>query len=293
MSYRSSYGSGSPFGVSITPMVKRLLIINAGVFLVAFLLENFTTSTVVRDLLGFSPARFLTRPWTLLTYAFTHVGIFHVFFNLLMLFFFGPPLEGRWGSQPFLRYYLVAAAGGAVFSLMQPYGYVIGASGAIYGLMLAFAMAWPNMPIHVFGIFPVPAKWLVGGMAVISVLYIIAPQADGVAHWAHLGGFVTGFLYLKSQWGPSPWGELPARSRKPKRTPSAILPWMENRKPSEGREVPAAAPARPRAAAARRERELLDDVDRILDKISEQGIASLTEDERKRLDEVSRKRRTN
>jgi membrane associated rhomboid family serine protease len=296
MAYRSSYSTGNPFGFRVTPMVKRLLIINGAVFLLAFILTASGNWGLVRDLLAFSPSTFLTRPWTLLTYAFTHVEVFHVLFNMLVLFFFGPPLEEKWGAQPFLRFYLVSAAGAALFSLLEPNSSVIGASGAVYGVMLAFALNWPNQPVYIFGIFPVAAKWLVGGMAVLSVLYVFGGGPPGISHWAHLGGFITAFAYLKSRWAPNPWGELPARPASKKRSmgASALLPWMGKKEEAPARkETPAVAATRAGRADPKVERELLDDVDRILDKISEHGIASLTEAERQRLDEVSRKRRTN
>jgi membrane associated rhomboid family serine protease len=297
MAYQTSYGGGNPFGLRLTPMVKRLLIINGAVFVAAALLSAASTTSIV-PLLGFSPAHFLTRPWTLLTYAFTHVDFFHVLFNMLALFFFGPPLEERWGAQGFLRFYLVSAAGAALFSLLQPALYVIGASGAVYGVMLAFALYWPNSPIYIFGIFPIAAKWLVGGLALFSILSIMGGGGGGIAHWAHLGGFITAFAYLKSPWAPSAWGEIPtrARTKQSRSSPSALLPWVGKGKEAR-REAPAstaAARTAPQSAAASRaERELLDDVDRILDKISAEGIQSLTAEERKRLDEVSRRRRTN
>jgi membrane associated rhomboid family serine protease len=287
MAYGTSYGMGNPFGFRVTPMVKRLLMVNGAVFILAFLLGR----GFVIEYLAFSWASFFTRPWTLLTYAFTHVEPFHALFNLLLIFFFGPPLEEKWGSQPFLRFFLIGAAGAALFSLLEPRASVIGASGAVYALMLAFAMNWPNQPVYIFGIFPVPAKWLVGGMAVLSVLFILRPTGDGISHWAHLGGFITAFAYLKSPWAPNPWGELPSR-RGAKKTGGSLLPWVGKKKPVR-REAPTPARAQAGGADPKVERELLDDVDRILDKISEQGIGSLTEEERKRLDEVSRKRRTN
>jgi membrane associated rhomboid family serine protease len=291
MAYGQSYGMGNPFGFRITPMVKRLLIVNGAVFLLAFLFVSLGNGRFVLDFLAFRWSTFFSRPWTLLTYAFTHVAVFHLLFNMLALFFFGPPLEEKWGSQPFLRFYLVGAAGAALFSLFEPRAGVIGASGAVYAVMLAFAMNWPNQPVYIFGIFPVPAKWLVGGMAVLSILYVLGPGPPGISHWAHLGGFITAFAYLKSPWAPNPWGELPSRPGA-KKAGTSLLPWVGKKKPVR-REAPTPARAHAGGADPKVERELLDDVDRILDKISEQGIGSLTEEERKRLDEVSRKRRTN
>lgn len=299
MAYRDSYGGFG--GTSVTPWVKRLLIVNAAVFLVSFIMVSVLRYPWFLDLVAFGPARFITRPWTLLTYAFVHVGIGHVLGNLLVLFFFGPPLEARWGSRAFLRFYLASAAGAALFSalfyFLDPANWIIGASGATFGLMMAFAMIWPDMEIHVWGIFPIKAKWLVGIMGFVQLLIAASGSSGGVAVLAHLGGMVTAFLYLKSPWAPHAWGDVPRAPRKSpgKRGGVALVPWSGKKQAAAAAQTATATQARPAAARKGKsnERELLDDVDRILDKISAQGLGSLTEEERKRLDEVSRRYRTN
>lgn len=302
MAYRDSYGGFG--GFSMTPWVRRLLIVNTAVFLVAFTVVSVLGYRAeFLNLVAFGPTRFVTRPWTLLTYAFVHVGIGHVLGNLLTLFFFGPPLEDRWGGRAFLRFYLVAAAGAALFSALfyfwDPANWIIGASGATFGMMLAFAMIWPDMPIHVWGIFPVKAKWLVGIMGFVQFLLAAQGGNSGVAVLAHLGGMLTAFLYLKSPWAPHAWGEVPRPPRRPqqKRSGVALVPWGGKKQAAAASQTATVATARPAAPARNKgkssERELLDDVDRILDKISAQGLSSLTEEERKRLDEVSRRYRTN
>ncbi|HEU4881404.1 MAG TPA: rhomboid family intramembrane serine protease [Longimicrobium sp.] len=299
MAYRDSYGGFG--GTSVTPWVKRLLIVNAAVFLVSFIMVAVLGYRWYLDLVAFGPTRFLTRPWTLLTYAFVHVGIGHVLGNLLVLFFFGPPLEARWGSRAFLRFYLVSAAGAALFSALfyfwDPANWIIGASGATFGLMMAFAMIWPDMEIHVWGIFPIKAKWLVGIMGFVQLLIAASGSSGGVAVLAHLGGMVTAFLYLRSPWAPHAWGDVPRSPRKSpgKRGGVALVPWSAKKQAAAAAQTATATQARPAAARKGKsnERELLDDVDRILDKISAQGLGSLTEEERKRLDEVSRRYRTN
>ena len=301
MAYRDSYAGGFG-GFSITPWVKRLLIANTAIY-VALLLMSFSMPLrqVVEEYLAFKPAEFLLRPWTLVTYAFVHAGVWHLLGNMLMLFFFGPPLEERWGSRGFIKVYLVAAAGGALLSAMlaflSPATWIVGASGATLGIMVAFAMIWPDMPLHIWGIIPVKAKWLVAGLVFINIASGVEGSAGGVAVLAHLGGMLATFLYLKSPWAPPAWGEVPefARRNKPKRGGTALVPWA-GKKPEPARTQAATAtqvrPANKKAVAAA-ERELLDDVDRILDKISSKGLASLTEEERRRLDEVSRRYRTN
>jgi hypothetical protein len=166
--------------------------------------------------------------------------------------------------------------------------HLMGFTGVIYGLLLALALFWPDMEINIFGLLPVKAKWLALVSAAIG--FIISVQSGGFG-LAHLGAFGSAFLFLRSPWAPREWGDIPAPRKAPKRQPKAVVQWA-------GKKDAPVAPAAPRAVAgpprsARAERELLDDVDRILDKISAEGLASLSEDERKRLDEVSRRYRTN
>jgi len=291
MAYRSSYDT--PFRSSVTPWVAKLLIANTAIFIVLLLLGQTSAKGVVDEYLVLNRDKLLTRPWTVVTYAFTHTAVFHYLFNMLGLFFLGPPLEDRWGGRAFLRFYVVAALGGAVFSLFIPGG-VLGASAAVNGLLLAWALIWPDAQIYLFGVIPVKVKYLALALVVFSLINSAGSGGgDGVAHLAHLGGFVAAFLYLKSPWAPSEWGEVPARPSTRKKKENALAAWVGKRR--SGPQPVASTPVTPHPSAPvhRAERELLDDVDRILDKISAQGLGSLTDDERKRLDEVSRRYRTN
>lgn len=276
---------------SITPWVARLLIANTAVFLVVLLLSQTSAGRPVLDYLWLDRELVLTRPWTLLTYAFTHSAPLHYLFNMLGLYFLGPPLEDRWGARAFLRFYLLAALGGAVFSLFLP-GQVLGASAAINGLLMAWALIWPDAQIYLFGVVPVKVKWLVLGYGVLTILGAAGSGGDGTAHYAHLGGFVVAFLFLKSPWAPSEWGSVPSRTGAKKKA-NALTAWVGKKRGAAQPTPSATITPHPSSPARRSERELLDDVDRILDKISAQGLGSLTEDERKRLDEVSRRYRTN
>jgi membrane associated rhomboid family serine protease len=300
MAYASSW-SDTPFRSTITKWVRWLLIANTVVFVLFFLVPPLRAYA---NYLALWPNRLLTQPWSVLTYAFMHAGIGHWFFNMLALFFFGPRLEERWGSREFIKYYLVAALGGAVFSFLAWNSGVVGASAAVNGLLMAWAVYWPDEEVMFFGIFPIKIKWLVMIMGFLSILSAMGNAGDGTAHLAHLGGFVAGFLYLKSPWGPRSWGDIPsARGRKQAASKQkAVVPWSPRRSQQAAQQpgqaaAAAAAAAQQQAASGRRpskaERELLDDVDRILDKISAQGLASLTPEERARLDEVSRRYRTN
>lgn len=286
----SSRGFGFQF--SLTPVVKRLLIANTAIFLLLFVAGG-AGARFALDWLAFQPDRLLTRPWGVFTYMFVHAGFMHLFVNMLVLFFFGPPLEARWGGREFFRFYLVAGLGGVALSFVFAPSGLVGASAACFGVMLAFAMNWPDSPIYVWGIFPVKAKWLVGFLGLMALLSAFGTSGGDVAHFAHLGGLVAGFLYLKLDWRTSrPIERL--RSVAP-RTPRrlAIVPRDEDDEheasgASRGRKGDA-GPVR----SAAEERRLLDEVDRVLDKISARGMSSLTTDERRLLDEVSRQRRLN
>ncbi len=294
----STSGFQNPFGISLTPWVKRLLIANAAVWAVSFILGLSGYRDVVASAMAFTPAEALRKPWTILTYMFAHSGFFHFFFNMLGLFFFGPPLEERWGEREFIKFYLIAGLGGALLSVFTPQVPIVGASAAVYGVMLAYAMYWPDNQVYIYGIFPVKVKWLVLAIVALSVLGAMGSvgAGGGVAYLAHLGGLATAFLYLKSPWAPNPWGPtVPSRSRKEK---GFSLPWQKPKAKPKPVARAAATPATPQNAPGatnqtRDERQLLDDVDRILEKISARGLGSLTEEERKRLDEVSRRYRSN
>jgi membrane associated rhomboid family serine protease len=272
---------GNPFGFVVTHWVKRLLIANGAVFVLTMALPVLTLQ------LAFSPARVVAEPWTIFTigsYMFVHGNFFHLFFNMLVLFFFGPPLEERWTSPEFLKFYLVCGAGGAILSLIFWEYPIIGASAAIYGLMLAFAMYWPDNPIYIWGIFPVKAKWLVTFLIGLSLFYAFSGSAPGVAHIAHLGGAAAAFLYLRSSFSPGPFGPKPKKPKKPRPNVGSALTSL--------RAGSVAKPAQQTRAINREEEKLLDEIDRILDKISARGIESLTAEERTRLDEASRRFKT-
>ena len=272
------------FGLSylLTPMVKRLLIANC----VAFFATAVIGEQRVFDWFAFQPDAVLTRPWGAVTYMFLHADLMHLVVNMLGVFFFGPPLEARWGAREFLRFYFVCGLGGVVLSFLFQPVWIVGASAATYGLMLAFAMNWPTVPIYVWGIFPVQARYLVAFLFLLT-LWGAGPGAEGsnVAHFAHLGGLISGFLYLKADWRPGERMRQIRRTASTRRRRLAIVPRQERSDPlpesqSSGR--------RPREDAA-----LYDRVDAVLDKISAEGMASLTPEELRLLDEVSKRHRSN
>lgn len=293
----TGFGGGSfgavGFGFSLSPWVKRLLIANAAVFLL-MALGILPARWAVRTF-GFSPADFLTHPWSPLTYMFVHAGFWHLFFNLVGVFFFGPPLERAWGSVFFIRYYLVAGLGGALVSILLlplpavgAQQIVVGASGALFGLLLAFALKWPEALIYIWGVLPVKAKWFVTIFGFMALWGTLSGAGGGVAHWAHLGGLATGYLYLRFDdriaWmlerARRGLRQLYVKESRRGRTngPLGVVPGGR----SEGRE-------QRRGPALGVSGDTLDRVDAILDKIREQGMEALSDEERSFLDEVSRK----
>lgn len=177
----------------MTPWVRRLLIANVAIFVLSayFLPYLYRDFVLIPDLLW-------QRPWTGISYMFLHGGWSHLLFNMIGLFFFGPRLEQRLGGPDFLKLYFVAGFGGAAFSFFfEPGAAVVGASGAIYGILLAFAMIWPRERIYIWAVLPIEA-WLLVTLMVGASLWMGFGGAGGnTAHFAHLGGLAFAFAYLK------------------------------------------------------------------------------------------------
>ncbi len=199
----SPYASSFSFGPGpISTVLKVLIGANVAMFLAQF------TSPVITDVLGLHPAWVVRWGWVwqLATYMFLHGGVFHILFNMLALWMFGAELERIWGTRYFLKFYFVTGIGAAAltvlfsllpfaFSQQLQYANIIGASGAIYGLLLAYALYFPERPILLI-VFPVPAKiavTILGAIALVSSL----GESGGVANATHLGGLLVGYLFLK------------------------------------------------------------------------------------------------
>ncbi|MEN8373949.1 MAG: rhomboid family intramembrane serine protease [Gemmatimonadota bacterium] len=276
MAYRSSSWSGFGSSFQPTPMVKNLIIANTGVFVLLWIIP------ALRPWLWFAPVAVATTPWTVVTYMFVHASLGHLFFNMLGLFFFGPPLEAKWGGREFLKFYMIAGLGGAALSLLAPQTAIVGASAAVLGVLLAFAMNWPDAPIYVFGIFPVKAKWLAAFVALGALMSATSPTNDGIAHLAHLGGLIAALVYLKLDLQRRV--SLRVLKRRPGRGRIRVVEKRAGRAAAKG-----STPGR----EGREEAAMLDEVDKVLDKIGRDGMASLSDSERALLDEVSRRYRTN
>lgn len=201
----------------LTPAVKWLIAANV----VAFLASSVFFS--LPAWLGLTPERIFTdfALWQPVTYMFLHGGLGHLLFNMLGLWMFGVELEHRWRTKQFLTFYFVCGVGAALFTILLsllPFGFAgpmyvsttVGASGAIYGLLLAYGMYYPDRPILLYMLFPIPARYFVMIIGAISFYMSVMGSRSGVAHAAHLGGLVAGYLYLTAGSG-GPMAELKYR----------------------------------------------------------------------------------
>jgi membrane associated rhomboid family serine protease len=253
----------------MTPWVKRLLIANVGIFLLQLAFPELT------GMLALVPARVLSTPWSPLTYMFIHGGFWHILFNMIVLYFFGPRVEERLGSNRFIALYLIAGFTGALFSAFTPYVAILGASGAVLGVELAYARYWPLDRVYIYGVLPIQMRWLI----VLTVVMSIAGLGGfepGIAHYAHLGGLLGAaiFLYVieHTRARPVKSGVVRAEVRQPP--------------------APRGDDMKRWATIPRGELHEINrhEVDRLLDKISLKGINSLTPSERAALDRFSKQK---
>ena len=182
----------------MTLWVRRLLFANVTVFLLVRALPGEIVNQLV-----LVPVLVPVRPWSVLTYQFLHAGFWHLLMNMIGLYFFGPRLEARIGSRHFLLLYLLSGVGGAVLSILTPRAFIVGASGAVFGVLLGFARYWPRERIYIYAVIPVEARILVVFLAALSLWSGIGGGGN-IAHFAHLGGFVGGWIYLNVMERRSP-----------------------------------------------------------------------------------------
>jgi membrane associated rhomboid family serine protease len=272
----------------LTTWVRRLLVAN----LLVFLIQNtlFATNPNFAKAFAFTPLIAWSQPWTFITYMFLHAGILHLAFNMLVLFVFGSSVEERMGGGMFFLFYILCGIGGAVasFPLTQAVvvTQIIGASGAVLGVAVAFAWYWPDHPVFVFPLpDPIPAKWLVTFLVGLDLVLALIGASDGIAHLAHLGGVGTALLYLKAQDWRATRGERGGRQV----SESSVLVSQPPRVSRSGGIPPSAQRTKSRSEPDARANA---EIDRVLDKIIASGVDSLTPAERKFLSEISRRLRT-
>ena len=264
MSYRY-YATGHYRRELFPKGIKWLLIINV----TAYLLSQFDLRFFIYYF-GLVPVLAVARlyVWQFVTYMFLHGSFFHILFNMFALWMFGRDIETLWGTRRFLTYYFVTGIGAGILSAIISVFFrtwmipVIGASGAVFGILLAFGMLFPDRPVFVYFLFPIPARILVILFAAIELIAGFTQTNNGVANFAHLGGMLIGYLYLKGRLNLK-WLRTGATSRRSKRSFTVV----------DG------------SSKSSRQQ-----IDKILDKISSQGIDSLTPEERKALEDYSKDR---
>ncbi len=215
----------SPSFGMMTPAVKNLIFASVTVFLFQILLAPQLDSflvwflpeyyqqliyghlTAFDAIFGLVPRLTIHHffIWQVVTYMFLHGGLFHIFFNMFALWMFGIELERTWGTREFYKYFFLTGVAAGVANVLWNWGSVvptIGASGAVYGILMAYALFFPDRYVYLYFLFPIKVKYLVlifGGIEFLSMY-----NQDGVAHIAHLGGMIAGFLYLRHRyrhWG--------------------------------------------------------------------------------------------
>jgi len=262
------YGSGSSFSplMRLSPAVKILLIANVASFFLGSIVGRPYTY-----FFGLVPDSVLTRlhVWQLATYLFLHGGFFHLFFNMFALWMFGSELESTWGTPYFLRFYFLTGVGAGVITVLSSFYSgttdipTIGASGAVFAVLMAYALTFPNRLIYLYFLFPVKAKYLMMVFFLIEFVASFRYVNDGIGHFTHLGGMVIAYFYLrKGQFTKTVLGGLEKEKRRRK---IRVVRKHEGERHHVKREV-----------------------DRVLDKISKEGIEKLTREEWDTLNRASK-----
>lgn len=313
-----SNGNYRPAGFSyISPVIKSLLIANVAVFLLEMMLTGINSSGIP---LGAYFTRYFALwplgdgfgPWQLFSYQFMHGDFSHIFFNLFALWMFGTEIEYTLGSKKFLIFYLASGVGAGLLHLLTPLfgmgsGPTIGASGSIYGVMIAFALFNPDRFIYIYFLLPVKAKYLIGFMIILDLLMFRNANSN-VAHLAHVGGAITGFLFL--YFDSTVW--FPLKNRLKGGSKNRYTGYSNYDEDDEGPSFY----SRPRSSSSstgsgfnfsfktKKSDQKVEDakftdindndisqeeIDRILDKISESGYTNLTQKEKDILYEASKK----
>jgi membrane associated rhomboid family serine protease len=300
------------------PVLKILLVVNIAVFLIqAFFLGNFRIDGVPAEqyliryfyLWPIDSGYFM--PWQLITYMFLHGGFMHLFMNMFVLWMFGFELENIWGSKKFLLYYLMCGLAAAVANeiiapLITSVGPTVGASGAIYGILAAFVFLFPNRPLYLYFMFPIKAKYFIFIYMFIDFMNIISNANTGIAHVAHLGGAVAGFIYLfittrrgmnmrfkkpdifekfKTKQNDEPIHRTYTNGSSKEQKPKEVV------KEATFEEIQNELYDNNKIEMKEQARAAQEKIDAILDKLSQGGYGSLTDEEKKILFHESKKLR--
>jgi membrane associated rhomboid family serine protease len=254
---------------------------------------------------GFDLGSLPSRWWTPITYMFVHVGVWHVLANMYGLYLFGPRLEQTLGSKKFAWFYVFCGLGGVVFQMLFiRTGGLVGASAAVFGVMTAYAMQWPDDEIYLMFVLPMRVRTLVVALFVFNLVMGVVATGDGggtnIAYFAHVGGVIAAYAYMRMAASTGidqvrqRVASLPDADEPPRAIPRN-LPRRERGDEVDDIVAKSKAIAAKRAVtlapSSRRREAKADELNRVLDKISETGIESLTGDERKVLEEMSRRLR--
>ena len=290
----------------MTSAVQALIAINVAIL---FLQLTIVPQESMQSALGFSFASAPSRWWTVLTYMFVHHDFWHLFWNVYALFLFGPRLEHLWGTKKFTFFYLLSGLGGLIcYSLFfrDSGALLLGASGAIFGVMGAYALQWPKQEVYLFWVLPMRVLTLVlllVGFNLAMGVFGLAGGGTDVAYFAHLGGFIVAWLYMRTPPSVSieqlrqRISQVPDTEDPPRAIPRALPRSRERVEEideivAKSKAIAAKRPAAITPARKAAPRDLkADDVNRVLDKISAEGLDSLTSDERAILEEMSRRLR--
>lgn len=283
-----------------SPAVRAIIAISAAV---VFL--QLTVTGDVPHWLAFDSAD-LPRKWfAAFTYVFAHVNVWHLIANMYGLFLFGPRVEQSLGARKFTWFYVLCGLGGVVFEMLFSRGTLIGSSAAVFGVMIAYAMQWPDDEMFLFFVVPMRVRTLVASIVVFNIVYGIAATGDNggtnLGYFAHVGGILAAYIYMRVAMTTGidqvrqRVANLPDENEPPRAIPRN-LPRRER-----GDEVDDIV-AKSKAIAAKRSLSLTpprgrraeqksEELNRVLDKISQHGIESLTSEERRVLEEMSRRLR--
>lgn len=286
--YNESFSSSLKRGYWSMPVAIRTLItLNVAVFIFQIVLQIISTaySNALIQAFAFYPdwQTALFQPWRMVSYMFLHGGAFHLLFNMLWLWWMGRAVEESIGPRTFTVIYLGAGLGGALFDVIAApllgYNPVIGASGAVYGIMVSFAMLFPTMPIMLFLLPPIQARYVVAGLIALDVLFV--GSSDGTARIVHLAGAGIGFLLMKAQQQGSDLSQW-------------ILPVEQFWYRIKGAYKKKQSSPKNDNMYSVSDVEVVDEsdqseLDEILEKISEKGYDGLTKEEKRKLFELSKK----
>jgi membrane associated rhomboid family serine protease len=252
--------------ISIPSGVKFLLIINIVVFV---LVELSGQQSLLFRTFGLVPSLVWSKfkIWQLFTYLFIHGGIFHIFFNMFVLWMFGKDLESQWGKMEFLLFYFVCGIGAGLITVLFSVNSIVpivGASGAIYGLLLAYGFTYPNQMVYLYGLVPIKVKYMVLGLGAIAFFASLSASQSNVSHITHLSGMVIGliFIYFNINW-------------------KVIKLWYIRMRLKGLSQQP--------AKQDNEEAQMKKQVDKILDKLNDSGWDSLTEQEENYLTQASKR----